>query len=70
MPITILPPKAYVPPSTLQPDEDSDSDSSSGGADLDTMIKTAARRPHRRKHDDHGIVTPGEVITDDAQWMR
>jgi exosome complex component RRP4 len=50
-------------------DEDSSDNDSEGGADLEGDIDM---RPSKRAR--HGgassIVTPGEVITDDSQWMR
>lgn len=69
MPITITPPKP--PPRTQRTEDDvSDSDSDAGGADLDGDLRM--RPAKRARHDDeaYDIVTPGEVITDDAQWMR
>ena len=71
MPITIIAPK----PVQRHPGEDrdegdaSDSDSSAGGADLDGDV---SMRPTKRARTDeeYEIVTPGEVITDDPQWMR
>ncbi|RYP81434.1 hypothetical protein DL770_005910 [Monosporascus sp. CRB-9-2] len=69
MPITILQP-APLPidkPSTgYASDSDSDSD---GGADLEGNI--SMMRPSKRaRRTDDAIVTPGEVITEDPQWMR
>ncbi|KAI1273751.1 hypothetical protein F5Y07DRAFT_245695 [Xylaria sp. FL0933] len=68
MPITILqpaPPPGYLPYN--RPDANSDSDSE-GGADLegDVSMGGASKRPRRSD----AIVTPGEVITEDLQWMR
>lgn len=77
MPITILAPRPSRP---LNDREDnvsdlSDSASSTGGADLDgdlpmttTPTTTSARRS--QKHPSTDIVTPGELITSDPQWMR
>lgn len=69
MPITILPPKPPPQPYDRE-DVDSDSDSSVGGADLDGDL--SMRPTKRRRHDDaaYQIVTPGEIITEDPQWMR
>ena len=65
MPITILQPK---PAPRRQADSihhsDSDSDSSGGGIDLDGDVSMTARQA------DTDLVTPGELITDDPQWMR
>jgi exosome complex component RRP4 len=75
MPITIHAPAAFRPthgpeagiPSAT--DSNSDSDSEMGGADLPTA------RPQKRtrltsQQQASDIVTPGELITDDPQWMR
>lgn len=84
MAITIIQPKP-VPQYTDQrsaliksnPDSDSDaseSDSEAGGVDVQDdialAIKAESRRPARRARYGSDIVTPGEVITDDPQWMR
>ncbi|KAI0972351.1 hypothetical protein F4678DRAFT_430055 [Xylaria arbuscula] len=68
MPITILqpaPPPGYLPNDRFNADVDSDSE---GGADIegDVSMGGATRRPNRSDV----IVTPGEVITEDPQWMR
>lgn len=71
MPITITPPKPPPRPQREDDDDDvSDSDSDVGGADLDGDLRM--RPAKRARHDDeaYDIVTPGEVITDDPQWMR
>src|SRR3569833_781382 len=57
MPFTISAPKPASRPAGGYGDSDSDSDAS--GADV---------RMSNSRSDD--IVTPGEIITDDAQWMR
>ncbi|KAI1812902.1 hypothetical protein GGS20DRAFT_555723 [Poronia punctata] len=73
MPITILQPAPaapYIPRNTNNgPDSDSDSDSD-GGVDVegDVSMERQSKR-FRRAHYD-SIVTPGEVITEDPQWMR
>ena len=46
--------------------DDSDDDSDTGGVDLQGDIDM--RPAKRARHSD--IVTPGEIVTDDAQWMR
>jgi exosome complex component RRP4 len=74
MPITIsklAPAPQYIPESSHASDSDMDSDSdsdSSGGADLEGDLKMGGKRRARREN--YNIVTPGEVITDDPQWMR
>ncbi|ROT35663.1 exosome complex exonuclease RRP4 [Sodiomyces alkalinus F11] len=70
MPITILKPRSI--PQTHDHTfhaSDSDSDSDSGGVDLDGDV-SMSRASKRGRSGDHEIVTPGEVITDDPQWMR
>jgi exosome complex component RRP4 len=67
MAITILAPK---PASRYPTNEDSDSDSSRGGADLDGDVSMRPAKRARRADKSDEIVTPGELITDDPQWMR
>jgi exosome complex component RRP4 len=62
MAFTILAPAASSIPYHV---EDS-SDDSDGGADLDDNV--AMERPAKRAK--YSIVTPGQTITDDPQWMR
>ncbi|KAK3995766.1 exosome complex component rrp4 [Cladorrhinum sp. PSN332] len=73
MPITIYHPKPPRPLSSgiseIGPDSDSDSDTSIGGVDLGLPSKPSKTFTSSSLHD-VGIVTPGEVITSDAQWMR
>jgi len=73
MPITILPPSPavtvprFVP--AKHPDhsrDDSSSYSSSDEIDAEAIARSSKRRKTAQKH----IVTPGELITTDAQWMR
>ncbi|KAI1778193.1 hypothetical protein F4818DRAFT_289119 [Hypoxylon cercidicola] len=66
MPITILQP-AQVP--TRHPGDVSDSDSD-GGVDLEGDISMTRPAKRARRTDGDSIVTPGEVITEDPQWMR
>lgn len=69
MPITILAPRGTPSrPKLAQRPSDSDSDSD-GGVDIegDVSMSRPAKRP---RGDNYEIVTPGEVITDDPQWMR
>jgi hypothetical protein len=65
MPIKILSPAP--PPAlkagTLSEDEELDSE---GDVDMETELKITKAPRLSSKH----IVTPGEVVTDDPQWMR
>ncbi|KFX97026.1 hypothetical protein V497_04445 [Pseudogymnoascus sp. VKM F-4516 (FW-969)] len=66
MAITILAPA----PPIQDVDYDSSSDSGSdGGADLDGDLDMRPKKRARRAGTT-SIVTPGEVVTDDPQWMR
>ncbi|KAL2149140.1 hypothetical protein VTH82DRAFT_8488 [Thermothelomyces myriococcoides] len=83
MPITIITPKPPPPiirDSSEEEDGEGGSDSeSSGGVDLDgdvamrpagaTSVRTSFQAPGRRNLAS-AVVTPGEVITEDPQWMR
>ncbi|KAK4239928.1 hypothetical protein C8A03DRAFT_42470 [Achaetomium macrosporum] len=81
MPITILTPKPSRPINDREEDVSdafSISDSESGGVDLDGDLPMTSR-PHKRVRITNttsssasggDIVTPGELITDDPQWMR
>lgn len=68
MPITILPP---APPPQIDYDADSDDDDemeldSDEDVDMETG-KPAFKKPRTStKH----IITPGELVTDETQWMR
>lgn len=73
MGITILPP-VVEDLGSYQSDSD---DSMSVGSEQDQDVEmTGVSRPHKRprlqnkSHISTGIVTPGEVVTDDPQWMR
>ncbi|KAI1389894.1 uncharacterized protein F4822DRAFT_400132 [Hypoxylon trugodes] len=69
MPITIIQP-AQVPVRGLgDVDRYSDSDSE-GGVDLEGDISMVRPTKRARRTGDDSIVTPGEVITEDPQWMR
>ncbi|ORX99494.1 hypothetical protein BCR34DRAFT_576584 [Clohesyomyces aquaticus] len=59
MPISILPPSLPAPSHAAPHDQDSDSDISMSGDD-DTFSPSTS----------NSIVTPGEPITSDPQWMR
>lgn len=65
MAITILPPT----PAAAEYDSESSGD---GGFDSDGDVDMMQeRRPTKRaKILGKGIVTPGETVTDDPQWMR
>ncbi|KAI1360395.1 hypothetical protein F5Y08DRAFT_49234 [Xylaria arbuscula] len=68
MPITILQPAA--PPGYIRNEqfgEYSDSDSE-GGADVEGDVSMKGQSIRSRQLD--AIVTPGEIITEDPQWMR
>lgn len=70
MAITILPPVAEE----LGPYHADSDESTSVDSDSDVEM-SGVSRPHKRarlgnKKIGTGIVTPGEVVTDDPQWMR
>ena len=65
MAITILAPAA-ANESYEESDRESQ-DSEDGGANLTDDIEV---RPKKRRKNDSDIVTPGESVTDDPQWMR
>jgi len=65
MAITILAPKPAAEP--YEDSEGDSEDSDDGGANLDGDIDM---RPKKRRRNDYDIVTPGESVTDDPQWMR
>jgi exosome complex component RRP4 len=64
MVVTILAPAPAVPYQTAQ---DSDDDLDHGGVDLEG---DSHMRPWKRTRRNKDIVTPGEIVTDDPQWMR
>ncbi|KAH8821063.1 hypothetical protein F5884DRAFT_893881 [Xylogone sp. PMI_703] len=65
MAITILAPS----PTVSDTQDDSESSDSDGGVDLEGDIDM--RPTKRARHDPiDDIVTPGEIVTDDPQWMR
>jgi exosome complex component RRP4 len=60
MPITILPPaERHVP---YQRADDEELYDSEGDVDMEASKRRKASRQH--------IVTPGEIVTNDPQWMR
>jgi len=64
MPIRILDPAPFTADSDYESDGDNDIDMEDGGVSL---------APPKAKMDLGAqgiIVTPGEVVTEDAQWMR
>jgi len=67
MAITILPP---APANTAYyADSDNSSDDEDGGVNLDGDLDMRPKKRARRQGSS-SIVTPGETITDDPQWMR
>ena len=68
MPITIITPKPIVRRRFEIGEVDKESNSSSDGEDFDGDVSMPPAKRARSSKDE--IVTPGEVITDDPQWMR
>jgi exosome complex component RRP4 len=68
MAITILAP---VPANAVYyaDSDNSSSDDDDGGVDLDGDIDMRPKE-RVRHHGSSSIVTPGETVTDDPQWMR
>ena len=66
MAITILAPAPAVP-YTNKPAADSDDSDDDGGVDLEG---DSGMRPKKRARRSKDIVTPGETVTNDPQWMR
>lgn len=66
MAISILPPA----PAPTVPAYQADSSDDSSDAEGDTHMGDAPRPSKRPRLEGKGIVTPGESITDDPQWMR
>lgn len=69
MAITILPP-VVEDVDVHQEDSDIESMDSEGDIDMTTARPGKRQRLEDRKKRGTGIVTPGEVVTDDPQWMR
>jgi hypothetical protein len=65
MAITILAPAPAVPYQTANNVDDDDDEN--GGVDLEG---DSDMRPSKRARRGMDIVTPGETVTDDPQWMR
>ena len=69
MAITILPPPP--PPQDYDDSDNSEEESDDGGVALDNDGDLDMRLKKRARHgDSRSVVTPGEVVTDDPQWMR
>ena len=65
MPITILPP---APPPHMSAEDSDDEDyeyDSEGDVEMED-VKPVRQKLRGSKH----VVTPGELVTDDSQWMR
>ncbi|KAL2009207.1 hypothetical protein VTN00DRAFT_7401 [Thermoascus crustaceus] len=69
MAITILPP-VVQDADVHQEDSDIESMDSEGDVDMTTARPGKRQRFEDRRKRGTGIVTPGEVVTDDPQWMR
>jgi exosome complex component RRP4 len=71
MAITILAPAPAVPYQIANnvDDDDDDDDDENGGVDLEGE-GDSDMRPSKRARRGKDIVTPGETVTDDPQWMR
>ncbi|KAL2000752.1 hypothetical protein VTN02DRAFT_2670 [Thermoascus thermophilus] len=69
MAITILPP-VVEDVDVHQEDSDIESMDSEGDIDMTTARPGKRQRVGDRRKRGTGIVTPGEVVTDDPQWMR
>lgn len=67
MPITILPPAAAAP---VYARSDSDDENDAFDSDGDVDMEGASRASKRARVSRKNIVTPGETVTDDSQWMR
>ena len=65
MAVTILAPAPAVP---YQRVNDSDDDTDDGGADVEGDL--SMRPAKRARNSAKDLVTPGETVTDDPQWMR
>ncbi|KAM7221311.1 exosome complex component rrp4 [Rhypophila decipiens] len=80
MPITIIAPKParhhfHDSHQTADSDDGSDTSSQQGASldqegDIQMLISQSSRPKHSHSSQNYNIVTPGEVITSDPQWMR
>ncbi|KAJ9641036.1 Exosome complex component rrp4 [Coniosporium tulheliwenetii] len=68
MPFTILPPAPAIPFNHPHHYAASDNDSLSSADEMD--IDTTTARPTKRARLSRSLVTPGETVTSDPQWMR
>jgi exosome complex component RRP4 len=67
MPITILTPAPPPPANYDAYSDDDDEMELDSDEDVDMDEKHVFRKPKfSRKH----VITPGELVTDDTQWMR
>ena len=70
MAITVTAPKPAVLVSTKAvPEEDGSIQRADLDGDID-MLTDSGRSPKKRQVDSNNVITPGEVVTDDPQWMR
>ena len=71
MAITILPP-AREAPDWAKKDEEFDQSDIEGDSDGDVDMEMDGQRSAKRARlaKTKGVVTPGEIVTDDPQWMR
>ncbi|SPN99540.1 related to 3`-_5` exoribonuclease [Cephalotrichum gorgonifer] len=67
MPITIIKPKAASRRHALSSYNSDAGSDSEGGVDLDGDVSMDAKSA---RETETNLVTPGEIITDDTQWMR
>lgn len=69
MPVSILPPALGLPAERrvrYQPADDEELRDSEGDVDMEGIAWASKQRKTSRQH----IVTPGEIVTNDPQWMR
>lgn len=67
MAISILPPALPVAEDEKNGNVDSDMESDDGGARLGD---DNGMLPNSSRHSTKRLVTPGEVVTDEPEWMR
>jgi len=65
MAITILAPAPAEPTAERSIAQDGDFDDSDSDVDMEDV-----GRPAKRSKTSRHLVTPGELVTDDPQWMR
>ena len=67
MPITISPPAPAAPLAERnEPSDEDDVWESDGDVEMEDISRGSKRLRFSRRN----IVTPGELVTDDPQWMR